>query len=249
MIYLHIGTHKTGTTAIQLTLKDSVQTLQAKGFYYDSVWNDIGYLLSARSPLKDEDITRLRSQADEYTQDVIISSEGFMGDPNTAYANIEAVASDAKKIFGDMKVIAYYRPQVDFIESWYAHLVKDGGCLSFADWLKDYPWKKLIWSDLFAHYDNVTAVPYYADSLTFMDLPITIGANPSVNRRGLDLALKVNPYLEWEEKRGFRKYLEENYRRQIGEKLNFISDDLRKSMMDWYAIDELFSKYHLRARQ
>lgn len=248
MIHLHIGTHKTGTTAIQETLKISTDKLLEKGLYYDGVFDEIGFLLAKRSPLKDDDIKGLQEQIAEYKQDVVISSEGFMGDPNTAYSNIDMVAADAKKIFGEMKVYAYYRPQPDFIESWYAHLIKDGNCFTFKEWFSNYPWKNLRWHKLFSHYDNVEAIPYIARELEFLGIPITIGANPSINREGLDLAMKVNPYLSHGQISHFRKFLEENFRRQIGEKLNFISDELRKSMLDWFKVEDLFSRYHLNVK-
>lgn len=116
-IYFHIGTHKTGTTALQNFFVNNKKILSEKGFEYD-FYNDIemnqGYL--AFNPGKWNDISF------NIEKNYIISGEDF-------YSHILDSSEIIKQKLSDFNIefIIYFKRQDLMIESVYNQLVKMHG--------------------------------------------------------------------------------------------------------------------------
>lgn len=124
-LYLHIGTHKTGTSAIQNYLKLNKKILRKQGYlyiqakrkeYYERVKTGEGYAVTSAQYKKYQ---KLKSLYNHKKKCVIISNETF-----SHVKNIEEIRRflDDTKI----KIICYLRRQDYFLESYYNQTVKNG---------------------------------------------------------------------------------------------------------------------------
>lgn len=139
--FLHIGTHKTGTTSIQTFLSANEQSLKSNGIYiprtgrlssssghHNIAWelnNDPRFNphLGTLSDL----IIELRSLE---SPTVCISSEDF----EYLYARRDSLSRlfcELSSIDCDLIPVVYLRPQAEYMESLYAELVKHGLCTDF----------------------------------------------------------------------------------------------------------------------
>lgn len=131
ILYFHLGTPKTGTTALQEFLVSSSESLQKWGLFYPDFGNEIfphvnGYFflnypskqtMDAHSSEQWEGLWR---KIDQYLKKghVIISNEGFWDRPSTAIYNY-AVQRGYR-----VKFIIYLRRQDLYLESHYNESVK-----------------------------------------------------------------------------------------------------------------------------
>jgi hypothetical protein len=156
--FLHVGTHKTGTTALQIVLTDHHEELQQRGYSYPITGrlrpapghhNIAKELFNAPSFSRengtvDELISEIRSS----THDVILSSELFQTvafRPARANEFISELHSSGLTVV----VIVYLRNQIDYIRSFYLELLKHGLRQPFDEFvqalLKDDVWS---WGEL-----------------------------------------------------------------------------------------------------
>lgn len=162
-LFLHIGTHKTGTTAIQSSLRAHRKELRREG---------IGLLRrlpgSRRIMLADEidpDLIAhsrhaLRSgirASSRRIERYVLSDEGFSGDPYRGYQNVSAVAETLHRIAEDFDttIIVYLRRQDEFVESFYTQSIQEGGSRSFDDFLSGLPSTAYDWTELLEPYDRL----------------------------------------------------------------------------------------------
>ncbi|MGD0864562.1 MAG: hypothetical protein ABSA49_03290 [Rhizomicrobium sp.] len=123
-IVLHIGSHKTGTTAIQKTLLENRDSLKASGISYP----DIGFFYFGHhhmvEALRSEDGDRFETMAKEINAldgTVVISSENFCSCP------AEAVKTLARLLkAGSIEIVYYQRNVLELIYLWWLELVKHG---------------------------------------------------------------------------------------------------------------------------
>lgn len=125
-LFLHIGWPKTGTTALQHFCHQNRAALAAQGLaYYTTRAESCGSV--ARAIAKAEPMAPHRDRllgwaARQDAPNVLISSEGF------ASTNLDALADAlSPRDWGGVTVIAYLRPQDEFLEGWYKQIVKWGG--------------------------------------------------------------------------------------------------------------------------
>lgn len=165
MLLLHIGTHKTGTTALQRFLVDNQAALAALNHRYAAAGRPVGRYAQhnlARGADEEGREAPWALLAEEMRQRPgmvhLVSSEAFWNvDPD--------VAAIHGRDLGEVKVVAYVRRQDNFLESLYKHNVKLGGWLSFEEFfqkrekLGDYLAVLEKWEALFGR-ENLAVRPY-----------------------------------------------------------------------------------------
>jgi len=140
-IYLHIGYHKTGTTAIQTTLFDHQRLLEKQGYYYPTssissiAHHNIAWELQSHQKfnVSDGSLQQLILEIDQTTSSsIIISSEEFS---RLTHNQIQKLAQAFMKY--NVTIIVYLRRQDQLLQSIWAQTVKDGKQKrSFDAWLE-----------------------------------------------------------------------------------------------------------------
>ena len=224
-IYLHIGTHKTGSTLIQNALaaksndliKENIKYLEKPKFFYAGLQNLKGIDKSFIKLVKKEVHEAFISSG---CSNLAISNEALSGDYNIGYENVNNIAQNLGNALKDyeVKIIIYIRRQDDFVESMYTQKIHIGESLTFDEYIKNinkeyYNWYNIINS--YAQYfgkDNIFVKIYHkkyypkAESILY-DFSHTIGSNSLVyyqgnktpnrgySRTAMEIARLVNPYL------------------------------------------------------
>lgn len=172
-LYLHIGTPKTATTAIQNFCWDNREVLEKQGYCYPlfeyrffnvQKYRNAHFLVGR---IKDENGTRQYGQEQEIVREgigeirslfekydsIILSDEGiwnrgFFQDTNCWERLKEGLKGDEITI----KVIVYLRRQDDFLFSWWNQQVKEGmlasSVLSWEEVVEKLPYIKLDYYDI-----------------------------------------------------------------------------------------------------
>ncbi len=167
---MHIGTHKTGSTAIQRWLKVSEKQLLSEGLA--GLWlpsSDVQTLMRCRE--RDEElIGRLACQVKRQARKhqakgvfrFVLSHEGFSGDPNTGYDNASIVARSVREISCGFTVwpIVYLRRQDQFLESLYTQTIHTGASCSFDAFAASFDDTAFDWSRLLEAYEDVFGRQY-----------------------------------------------------------------------------------------
>ncbi|SFO79882.1 hypothetical protein SAMN04488056_11323 [Cohaesibacter marisflavi] len=129
-LYLHIGSHKTGTTSIQFALMHNAEALVANGLQFffqkqNGSWDGfpdlhdwIEYVEADRVVPKGARLSNLAglvSSLSQYEQDIVVSSENFSFFFEKKH--IEELHKALSKIFDEIEVICYLRRQDQHIIS------------------------------------------------------------------------------------------------------------------------------------
>lgn len=127
-IILHIGTWKTGSSAIQLFLARNADLLKRQGVFLPSiVQQELGHTLLFRALRSDgAEKDRLLAELKTIGQDnpnarVIVSSEHFWPLSTDEIADL---AASLKRVTSDIRVLVYLRPQDEMWASIYAQQTK-----------------------------------------------------------------------------------------------------------------------------
>jgi hypothetical protein len=164
MLYVHIGTHKTGTTTIQRTLLKNRE-------YLARTWCTSYISIKSRDVMGLDEITEidpirvsaLQAVVDSHLEDhprmenYVVSSESFCGDALGMYKNSGVAMENVHRIFGkyDPVVIVYYRSQEQYIQSIYnqkAKLSRSWTWDTFFDSIRD----DLLHLNWLAHAEKLT---------------------------------------------------------------------------------------------
>lgn len=217
-LVLHIGVHKTGTTAIQNRLAAS----KAADLRYVVVTGPARPMMLNDTP-DPAAIAALRDAVplpDDPATLTAISFEGFAGHYRTGYTNAGAAAHATAEAFSayDTRVVVYLRRQDRVIESMVRQLVKTDPGERLDTYLAglgpdSYNWLNLLnaWSDAFGAakvlpriYDRAALA---AEGGVFADFCRTIGrpdlsentpdpeSNPSYTAAAVELAQMCGPHL------------------------------------------------------
>ena len=121
--FLHIGTHKTGTTAIQIQLNNSRAGLAERGFLYPKTGipmpfaghHNIAWELCGDRRFKSElgTIDDLFSEIDKSDHNVILSSEDF----ECAADNLGSFVAGLEQRDFEVDVVIYFRDQVSYLRT------------------------------------------------------------------------------------------------------------------------------------
>jgi hypothetical protein len=135
--YLHVGTGKTGTSAIQYALTKSHDALLRRGYLYPDLSSNFKDVLALQPragnarlvgiALKNDRVKRALKLVKRYArrpEHLVLSSEGLSVCPEPALTEFAAGLHSLG--FSTIKCVVFFRPQVDFIVSSYLQLVKSG---------------------------------------------------------------------------------------------------------------------------
>lgn len=148
-LYIHIGTHKTGSTTIQSILENEKKKLLNEGILY------LGRFYNHAKGMKNlEEIhehliknfqkevkKRIAQYEDRNHHTLVTSNEKFSGHDRWMYRNSNILAKTLWQIFEpfefDIKIIVYLRRQDKFLESAYKQKVKRDSSFTFDEYLKE----------------------------------------------------------------------------------------------------------------
>jgi len=161
-LVIHIGTHKTGTTAIQTYLRRSRGYLKKQGILFvdyplpgcDRLVAQKELTQSLIDSHKKQIAGALRKCRSRNLESVLLSSEGFSGLPMEGYGNVDVIADHWHRIAGDLrvKIILYLRRQDLFAESLYFQRIRTGSHYTFEEFLDVLPLNAFDWSAIFDAY-------------------------------------------------------------------------------------------------
>jgi len=137
ILYLHAGTHKTGTTAIQSFLYDHRELLEERGLYVplagltgtppEMAHHNLAFELGGL--VMDPDAGGLDALVAELEERAparaILSSENFYPLSNKPDA-LRALRERAERLDAEIRPILYFRPQAMLLEALYVEFVKHG---------------------------------------------------------------------------------------------------------------------------
>lgn len=218
-LYLHIGKHKTGTTALQFFLKKNDSLLAQKGIIYPeegrSQTGGHHDLFMAVNPSKPENYTgnslnetiRILAQKANKEFDLLLSTESL------SKLKDVSLIEDVKKVASCVKIIMYLRRQDTYIESAYAQRIKHTYSASIDAFLQEehtLDYEKLCdrWAEVFGK-GNIIIRPYekkqFKNSNIFSDFMGILGVedistfaipkaniNPSLNKDAVYFKKLVN---------------------------------------------------------
>lgn len=157
-LYLHIGTPKTGTTALQNFLPANEEVLEQHGICYPDfgfryaglgVHRNGHFLVTCN--YKDEFGNRVLEKEEADYQEglrkleevgkrfpkIILSDEGIWKQSITDRENFwERLNKDLKRIGFDIKIVVYFLRQNLFVQSHWAQKIKEGGKYDFHEYLE-----------------------------------------------------------------------------------------------------------------
>ncbi len=175
ILYLHIGLHKTGTTAIQHFLYDNREVLfQQEGILYPEVPEGVlvhyqhRYVTTLIRENKESEFIEFFRNSMKKSPTVVVSSECILR--SFSFINwFERL----KKLFDEIKIILYVRRQDHWLESAYSYCIKYQGIrqvwtsVKIEDWIDSFlnnnppwwynlDWNSVIdqWADAFGK-DNI----------------------------------------------------------------------------------------------
>jgi hypothetical protein len=234
-LYIHIGTHKTGSTSIQHALKNIGKQSLDEGWRFiknpkimkclsQSTKYDKGLVSSYRDEL-DSLVSSVKS-----TKKIIVSSEHYSGIATDGYQNSGIIASmlrDATSKY-KVKIIIYLRRQDDFVESMYTQMIHQGGTLEFDCFLKGFDsLEALDYQRMLNDYslsfgrENIIVRSYHEASrrgllndfseIIVSDLlkkSTSERSNPSYSSHALEIAKKCNQHLDTKQQSRLRRALQ-----------------------------------------
>lgn len=273
MLYIHIGTCKTGTTSIQKTIKNNRELLDGMGFcdVSKSVKRIIFHENQQQHILQNEK-SNLKKCLSKF-QNIIVSNESFAGDPMLKTETWIEWNRELKSLISgyEYKIIIYLRPQADLIESLYTQFIHEGGSFDFEEYYNEINMEWLNYEKLVAHVSSIWGkeaiiVRRYqrealvngdsiSDFFTLLNIDLSkintsdyIGrrGNAGYNRRALEFAKICNPHLTQENKILLRNLLQNASTKGKFEDFGYLSrEQLRKIHDDFEESNALLARQYL----
>lgn len=159
-LYLHIGTHKTGSTALQKAIRDNEKKLKKEGFLVlkTSTLSFIKKINRSDDPgLFVDEFSKVLNNAFLRSGKVILSWEGFSGSLLGQYKNRERVfqfIADAMPNDVNLDIICFLRRQDDFLQSAFSQAKHQGEFESADKLLKVEYQKGFDWAILLTDLEN-----------------------------------------------------------------------------------------------
>lgn len=212
--FVHIGTHKTGTTSIQSALENSRLPLAKHGFLYPKTGispghfghHNIAWELADDHRFRPDNgtVDDLLKEIDQTDHDVIISSEDFECAAHWP-ERFENFIMRLRQHALDVIMVAYFRNQIDYARSLYLTLLLLGYDTSFDDFVsgiiedRRIEWKD--WVFAFSYRDflkqlpegtTILARPYDRVSCVVTDFISNLGLTPA--DLNVDVAVRLNQH-------------------------------------------------------
>jgi len=172
-LLIHIGTHKTGTTAINRFLKGNNKNLANQKACIVELSPKFRSLAKSIPKINEADvgkhseelsnelhklIDKQRGRRGKLFNKFFIIWEGFSGSAKKGYPENARLASALQKATSDCKVntriIMYIRRQDDFISSMYTQIVRDGESKDILEYIEQLPPDNFNWYKLANNYSN-----------------------------------------------------------------------------------------------
>lgn len=181
ILYLHVGTPKTGTSAIQVFCRDNVEVLQKNGYDYpmfDTGFDHVGrhrnghFLISNMIEDGKENIEKQKEvraegfkkveEAFKRYRNVILSDEGIWH-AAVYRKNVkdvwQIIKNHAEKCGYQVKIIVYLRRQDRMAVSWLNQQIKEGqNTFRAMTWQQFLDGKKRVILDYYSQLENIAAV-------------------------------------------------------------------------------------------
>lgn len=252
-VYIHIGTHKTGSTAIQQAFSKGAAGLVRLGFREDI----------ARSPWTQSDADRLaahlRAQIlPSRPVNYLLSTERFCGEPLQGYAQAGDIARRVRDITRDFDpvIVVFLRRQDDFIESLYTQMIHQGGSQTFAGFMETIRPEIMDWHRLLEAYaavfgrENIVVRRYHADFYPeprslLVDFCGIVGVDPAAlaeeggagtpnqgySKEAMEVALQCNPHLDEKGRRHLRRLLQKISPKPVFQSYGYLDIHLRRQIL------------------
>lgn len=172
---VHVGAHRTATSFVQGTLLKNAKKLGGVGVGYRSIGGAAKPLRILRDSDDEQDI-RIAAEAfcDRFRTShpaALVSWEGLLGMPfvnGVLYGGrgpyLKMLQRAAELISSELEIILTIRRQDDFINSWYAQIVKRGATITAEQYLAEIDFACLDWmpvlEDFRRIFNHVSIIPY-----------------------------------------------------------------------------------------
>lgn len=262
-IYIHVGTHKTGSTTIQHALRATSSAKAEEGWIYSGTSATMKEIMRANQYDK-KLVQRFNMEVESMMQRakssnrVILSSEALCGSPDDGYSNSNPVFSmlrDATNQF-NVKIVIFLRRQDSFVESMYTQKIHQGEALEFESFVERYnspdalDYRRML-DDLRACFgdQNLIVRSYHESSKIglLVDFGEIIGSktlryleqgdkNPSYSRHALEIAKICNRSLDQSRKGQLRWALQATMAKDRFEPFSYFTDDERSKFLNRYQV-------------
>ncbi|ERN39802.1 hypothetical protein KR51_00037810 [Rubidibacter lacunae KORDI 51-2] len=143
-LFIHIGTHKTGTTAIQRSLEAARNRLEQEQIVYLKRFHgsvEMQYLDAPDAQIVATARASLLAEIERYSPEhvFILSSETYSGNAYKGYRNAAVTAQMLQEITSevfDARIVVYLRRQDSFLEALYTQRVRAIDSFSFEEFLR-----------------------------------------------------------------------------------------------------------------
>ncbi|MEW6165114.1 MAG: hypothetical protein AB1642_08645 [Pseudomonadota bacterium] len=264
-LFIHIGTHKTGSTAIQSALRENASLLGKEGIVFMPVPKVAKQLMMGQA-LDSTIISRCRDRLQKSIKDAparsrfLWSFEGFSGNPDVGYENAHVVAESLGRITDglDVSIIAYLRRQDEFIESLYAQTICAGASCTFESFAARFDASSFDWARLLHGYsehfgrENIIVQRYDKGLLSTAGGLLggfaqiigseclkkhrgSIAANRGYSPDALEIMRLAHPHLDEMEKKRLQRALHQASQKQPFASYNYLSFGERQEILDRYS--------------
>jgi hypothetical protein len=167
---IHIGYHKTGTTSLQSALFSSNECGFAMPWNREEILRDLVYPFPLSfDPGEVRGVYAERiEQCRQHGLVPVLSHERLSGYPASGGFDSKEIAGRLAETFPDSRVLIVIREQRSLLRSWYAQYVRDGGGLTFADYVRSYPpdYAFRIPGFRFEYYEYDRLISHYQEQFT-----------------------------------------------------------------------------------
>lgn len=161
-VFIHIGHHKTATTWLQQSVFPSLPGVEFWNVYSQEYsWiAEIGRVHDFEFDVGRYNALRDAALFEKAKRRVLISWEGFVGDPFTGAQTSRRNADRLAAVFPKAKILIGIRNQLDTLESLYKQYVQEGGVYTMKRFLSLCPPERVYFSLDYLRYDRI--VGYYS---------------------------------------------------------------------------------------